>query len=418
MFDVLKVSLVFASMLILLRLKWSVGPVLLLSSLLLALLYLMPPAALASTAIAALTDPVTIKLLFALTLIKMFELVLRERQVLARMMAAARKILKRKRAVIVSMPLLIGMLPSLGGAYFSAPMVAEASQGLKMTPEEKSFVNYWFRHPWETVLPLYPGILLASALTGIELHRLIAANMLYALSIVITGFAFSMHQVKGRYRSERSERSERQLTEGAETGRDAPAPTTMPPDSGLVSFVPVGFVLAAVLLGKIELHYALGIGLALLFIYYKYTAKEIVRVLRHGVTLDVVALIFGVMLFKFTMENSGAVGQLSGYFTAKGIPLLPILFLLPFISGMLTGLTVGFVGSTFPLVLSLGGGAHLNQITFAFAAGFVGVLLSPVHLCLVLTREYFKADLWGVYRRVVPAAAVIVAAATVQYFIL
>lgn len=411
MFDVLKVSLVFASMLLLLRLKWSVGPVLMLSSLILALLYLMPPAALAATAAAALTDPVTIKLFLALTLIKMFELVLRERQVLARMMEASRRLLRRKRAVIISMPLLIGMLPSLGGAYFSAPMVAEASQGLDMTPEEKSFVNYWFRHPWETVLPLYPGILLAAALTGIELHRLIAANMLYALSIVITGFAFSMRRVKGRYRRDGR-------PGGAEEGGNAAAPAATLSESGLLSFLPVGFVLAAVLLVKIELHYALGIGIVLLFAYYKYTAGEVFRTIRHGLTLDVVALIFGVMLFKFTMENSGAVGQLSGVLTEAGIPLLPILFLLPFISGMLTGLTVGFVGSTFPLVLSLGGGAHLNQITFAFAAGFVGVLLSPVHLCLVLTREYFKADLWGVYRRVIPAAAVIVAAATVQYFML
>jgi hypothetical protein len=29
----------------------------------------------------------------------------------------------------------------------------------------------------------------------------------------------------------------------------------------------------------------------------------------------------------------------------------------------------------------------------AFAGGFMGVMASPVHLCLVLTKEYFGASL-------------------------
>jgi hypothetical protein len=37
-------------------------------------------------------------------------------------------------------------------------------------------------------------------------------------------------------------------------------------------------------------------------------------------------------------------------------------------------------------------------VTFAFASGFAGVMLSPTHLCLVLTIRYFKADMAGTYR--------------------
>jgi hypothetical protein len=64
-----------------------------------------------------------------------------------------------------------------------------------------------------------------------------------------------------------------------------------------------------------------------------------------------------------------------------------------------------------------GGGAPANM-SFAFTAGFIGVLLSPVHLCLVLTREYFKADLWGIYRKTIPSSAFIFAAALIEYFLL
>ena len=400
MFDVLKIAAVFASMLVLLRQKLGVGYVLMISSALLAALYMMPPPVVISTIRATVTDHVTVKLFFALTLIKMFEMILREKEVLKRMTAASRDLLKRKRAVIISMPTLIGLLPSIGGAYFSAPMVDEATKGLKMTPEEKGFVNYWFRHPWEWVLPLYPGILLASAVTRIELRNLIFANTAYAILIFITGFLFSMRNISPEVRKAKN-------TKGKNFQ-----------PSALLSFLPVAFILALVIVLHVELHYALGITIALLFAFYRFRPGEMFRVFRHGFTLDVITLIFGTMLFKFTMENSGAVTNLSVYFAEKGIPLLPVLFILPFISGLLTGLTVGFVGSTFPLVISLAGGAHLNQITFAFAAGFLGVLLSPVHLCLVLTREYFKADIWGIYKRIIPASGVILAAALVEYFIL
>src|SRR5512139_3500787 len=132
MLDILKIFTVFLAILILLRLKWNVGYVLLMASGLLAGLYLMPPSRVASTITSTVVDPVTIKLFLALTLIRVLEMILREREVLARMMDASRTILRNRKAVIISMPLLIGLLPSLGGAYFSDPMVEESSKGLKM----------------------------------------------------------------------------------------------------------------------------------------------------------------------------------------------------------------------------------------------------------------------------------------------
>ncbi len=416
MLDVVKITLVFIALLLLLRLKWNVGYVLLVASGLLAALYLMPFSLMASTVKSAVVDPVTIKLFFALTLIKVLELVLREKNVLARMTESTRALLKRRKAVIVSMPMLIGLLPSLGGAYFSAPMVDESTKGLQMSPEEKGFINYWFRHPWEYILPLYPGILLASAVTRIELRSLIFANVTYAVLICVTGFVFGMKNVKGKFSLEEQKFGSPEATE-----RGSDSETSRPPGfgaRGLWSFLPVGLVLILVILLHVELHYALGLTILALFVFYRFGPKEIARTLKHGFTVDVIVLIFGTMLFKFTMENSGAVVNLSRYFTEKGIPLLPVLFVIPFVSGLLTGLTVGFVGSTFPLLISLGGGAHLDQISFAFVSGYTGVLLSPVHLCLVLTREYFKADVWGMYKRIIPSGIIILAAALTGYWVL
>ncbi len=395
MIDLIKICLIFIIILFLLRKKLNIGYVMLIASFLLFLLYLMPIESILKTCKDAAMNSATIKLLLALSFIRIFEMILREQAVLANMMTAVKTIFKNRRIVAASMPLLIGLLPSVGGAYFSAPMVDEATRDTKMSLEEKGFVNYWLRHPWEYILPLYPGILLASAISKIELHDLITVNLGYAVFTLITGIIFGMQGIKGTIKTD----------EGLSK-------------KGIWSFIPIAAVLLLVVIFHIELHYALiGTVVTLLF-FYRYKPKAILSCLKHGFSLDVILLILSVMLFKETMEASGAVKNVSQFFMEEGIPTFPILFLLPFVTGLLTGITIGFVGSTFPLILSFTGNISIGAISFAFVSGFLGVLLSPVHVCLILTREYFKADFWGMYKMIVPASLIVFCVAIVEYMIL
>ncbi len=354
----------------------------------------MHPAKIAATMGTAVISPITIKLTLSLTLIRVLELILRENNVLADMMEASKSLFKNRKLVIISMPMLIGMLPSLGGAYFSAPMVDESTKDLNMTQEEKGFINFWFRHPWEYVLPLYPGILLASAISGVELRTLIIANLPYALTILLTGFFLSMKEVKGNVGSAKVSQK------------------------GLLSFIPIGIIILLVMAFHMELHLALVILVAGLFVFYRYRFSNILRALKYGFALEVILLVLGVMLFKEMMEGTGAVRNLGEFFISEGVPLMPLLFILPFVCGFLTGITVGSVSSTFPLILHMLHGSPLGAVSFAFASAFLGVLLSPVHVCLILTREYFNADIWRIYRKMLPACGAVFAVAVVEYLLL
>ena len=395
MIDLAKISVVFVVILILLRKKLNIGIVMIIAGSLLFLLYLMPLALILRTLRNAVLSDATIKLILALSFIRTFEQILRERAVLAEMMGAVKAVFRNRKLVTVSMPLLIGLMPSVGGAYFSAPMVAETTVGVNISPEEKGFINYWFRHPWECILPLYPGILLASAISGIELHSLITVNLSYAALILITGFIFAMRGLEGSVRTE---------------GR--------PSMKGFLSFVPIFTVLMLVVAFQVELHYALLAVVTALLLFYRYDLKSAFAAFKYGFSLDIIILILGVMFFKEAMENSGAVKNLSQFLIKEGIPASPVLFILPFITGLLTGITIGFVGSTFPLIVSIAGTPSAGTVSFAFVAGFLGVLLSPLHVCLILTREYFKADLWGIYKFMIPGCIVILCGAVVQYLIL
>jgi integral membrane protein (TIGR00529 family) len=394
MLDIAKLLSVLALISYLLRKKFRIGSVLLAASALLALLYIMSPHRIAIAIKTAVTNQVTIKLTLSLTLIRVIELLLRENNVLSGMTEASKSLFRNRKLIIISMPLLIGMLPSLGGAYFSAPMVEESTKGLKMSKEEKGFINFWFRHPWEFALPLYPGILLASAISGMQLRALILANLVYALTMLVTGFIFSM---KGTS----------ETTDTARVSRE-----------GLLSFLPITSIILLVVLFNVELQMALLLLSVALFMYYRYSVSRIFSAIRHGLSLDVVLLILGVMLLKELMEMTGAVNNIGELLLYWGVPLMPLLVILPFISGLLTGVTVGFVSSTFPLLIHLMPGFPIGAVSLAFASGFIGVLLSPVHVCLVLTREYFSADMWGIYRKMLPACAILFVVAVIEYIIL
>ena len=395
--DILKISLIFSLMLALLRKKLGIGYVMLIASGALFLLYRMSLGDILIAAGKVATSSIAIKLLLALSLIRIFELVLREQNILTAMMSTIKSSFRSRKAVIISMPLLIGMLPSLGGAYFSAPMVEEATKDAEMAQEEKAFINYWFRHPWELILPLYPGIVFASAVSHIPLNRLAMANAVGAVALLATGFMYGMRGV-------------------GHTMRHGKEPVSGESIRSWMNFLPILIVMTLVIVVGIELHYALLIVLIPIFIMYRYSIKQTVAAVKYGFAWDVIVMIAGIVFFKEAMEASGAVKNLGNYFIENGIPLLPIFCLLPFLAGLLTGHTVGFVGSTFPLLVSIGNPAPLSLVSIAFTAGFIGVLISPVHLCLILTREYFKADLSGIYRKTIPAAAIIFAAAIAQYF--
>jgi hypothetical protein len=334
-----------------------------------------------------------LELTVALMFIRMLEMVLRERNILNVMTGAVKGVLRNKKCVLVSMPLLIGMLPSIGGAYFSCPMVDESAKGLDLTREDKAFTNYWYRHPWETTLPLYPGLILATVITGIGMRKMILLNLPYAAAMLAIGLLFCMKGVRGTFARE----------EGSS-------------HRALWSFVPIAVLLVLVIAFGVKLHYALVAMVFGLMLYFRYSLKEMLKVLGYGVNREVLLLILGVMLFKATLESSGAVVNISGYLLARHIPVVPILFLLPFVTGILTGFTLAFVGSAFPLFMSLPG-LDAHSFSFAFAAGYAGVLLSPVHVCLILTRDYFKADVWGLYKKIIPAVVLFFIVPVLEYVI-
>ena len=114
-------------------------------------------------------------------------------------------------------------------------------------------------------------------------------------------------------------------------------------------------------------------------------------------------MIMSIYGFKSILEESHAIIDVSNFLAEQQIPPVFVVIVLPALVGLISGISVAFVGTSFPIVISLlntlsiEGTAMLPYLVLAFASGFMGVMLSPLHICLILTREYFRADFGKVY---------------------
>lgn len=392
----IRVSLAFAAILLAIRRKLSLGHAFLIGGLFLSLLFTLPPVLMLKAMATAALAPRTLSLAAIVGLILILSSIMEKTGQMQRMLDAFQGLIKNPRLNLLVFPALIGLLPMPGGAVFSAPMVKQLGAHANLSGNRLSFVNYWFRHIWEYWWPLYPGILLAAVLADVNLALLVP--VLAPLTLVSVAFGYGVLK-----------RSAVAEANPATRGRIKPFFIELLP----ILLVIIPGLLLGLLLTKsfpnMPIAKELGLILALLAAIFQVCRKNrlplarLIQISANRELLKMVYMIFAILIFKEILEKSGAVGLISKELVWLNIPAFAITLALPFMIGMITGITVAFVGSTFPILIplihSLDPGASLvPYVMLAMTCGFAGVLLSPLHLCLILSNQYFNAEMKRVYR--------------------
>ncbi len=402
----LQLILVFALIVFFLVRKWDLSYTLLLGSVVLGLLFGQSMADLAQQGIATLFDAATLRLMAAVLLIMVLGELLKAIASMERLVHSLEALIQDSRLILPIVPALIGLLPMLGGAMFSAPLVEGIGTSLKLRPEQKTYINYWFRHIWEYVFPLYLGLVLAGALLSIPLPTLVPAQAPLTLGAIIAGALFGLRQIN-------QEGKERE-PEGKAAGRWRSAGVLA------LSIWPIVLVILLTLVFRVELALSLAATILLAGLLNRLSLRTWGGILRQGLSPRMALSVIGIMLFKRMIEATGAASAIPAAFASLGLPPQIVIFVVPFAVGLSTGMISAAVGISFPLLhpIIVGDAVHLNYAVFAFAGGFMGMLLSPLHLCLALTKDYFQAQ-WGpLYQMLVPSVAVVTATAVLLLFVL
>jgi len=383
MTELIKIGIVFVVALALTFKRVALWISLLVASFLIGILFRMPIETILVDLGRGALDVKTLLLVGGLFSILLFSNLLKQTGRMDEILQGLRSIFKDVRIVIAILPAMIGLMPIMGGALVSAPMVVDGSDELKLSPERRTFINYWFRHVWEYVVPTYPAFIVACSLIGIPAGRFARLNFPLTLAAILSGIYVGFWGVS------RSSRSGHEMN--GVTYRRL-----------LKNLFPLMTALVLVIAFKAELIIAFGLTILGMIFLYGIDKRSIVKSLKESSSLGLLLAVVAIMGFKKVLESSQAPMGISTFLSSSGIPLWMIAILIPLLMGIITGTTIGPMGIGFPILIPLFqyDPNFLNYMMLAFASGVTGDLLSPFHLCLILTKDYFGADLRGVYRLV------------------
>ena len=321
-------------------------------------------------------------------LVNVLGIVMKETGVAQKLAPALHGLFRSRRFALAAIPAMMGLLPTPGGIMLSAPMVKELGDHIKVERSRQAAINFFFRHQWETVWPLFPSIPLIQGMFGISAFALISHNMAISLTGIITGVIFLL--LFGIPPKGKDKQSHAQFTHNLKNFAHA--------------FWPILFV--AILYAVTNTPPAIGliIALPIFLLVHKISVKRWPGFFKAGFNIDFALLILGALLFKVNLEAGNAIEQVVDFLSEINMPQNFVIFFLPMFVAFLTGLTMPTVAITFTFLLPyIGSGqdAKIGLETLAFSGLVCGLLVTPVHLCLALSASYFETPLIKIIIKVI-----------------
>ncbi len=390
---------------VLLRIKVPIGRAMIVSSIIAAvMLRLSPQAILAHLSYEFENLPLSktsvymfVMITALLMLVNVLGASMRHVGVANRLIPAMQGLFRSRRVALAIIPFIMGMLPTPGGIMLSAPMVRELGDNIGLDRSKQAAINFYFRHQWEPIWPLFPAIPLIQGILGVSVRSIIAYNAVLWAAGIIGGVLFLLigsMPPKGEHTV-----AKRSIGKNIKDFSHA--------------FWPI--VLAAALYAAFEVPPALGVLAAVvIFLFlHRVNRDDWIKLFKTAGKFDFVLLIFGAVFFKFVLQASGAIDDAVTFLNASNVPPSVVIFLLPFLVAVLTGITAVTVAITFPFLAGLigtGDSANMALQALAFAGVMTGLYITPIHLCLPLSAAYFETSLGKIIAKAVAPALCIAAA--------
>ncbi|HDK27488.1 MAG TPA: DUF401 family protein [Candidatus Atribacteria bacterium] len=394
MVEIIKLLIVIGFIILLIIKKWKLEYIILLASLLMGMLFNLSPLQIGKYFFLSLIDPTTLRLMGIIILVYILSGFLNKVGSLDNLVDSLRGIVKDYRFTLAFIPAFLGLIPMPAGAIFSAPMVKEIGNRAGLTSEEDAFVNYWFRHIWEFIWPLFSAMILFAGLLKVEIREVILVQFPLTITAILIGFVWEYKNLK----------------------RDIAVINKKDILINLKNLLygiwPILLIIILVLGAKLDILISLVITVLSIYLLNanKLKITEIKEIIKKNIDWGVITLIVGIMFFQRMLQVSGGVEMIPAMFAKLKIPVFMVLFSIPFFIGVLTGLNFATLGISIPVLIPIivQGEVNLYYAMLAFTGNFVGVMISPMHLCLVVTKNYFKANMGRIYKILIPPLIIII----------
>lgn len=346
----------------------------------------------------------TIELAILMTLIYMLASLMQDTGGIARLIDSLRAIF-HKGGTIAVIPAIYGLMPVPGGALFSAPAVDEEGKLFNLTISDKNFFNVWFRHIWFPIYPISSSILIMADLAALNMYLLISVNMLSFFVMILIGYLLLVLKTRKINTFNSSSgfnetiANEKRFSKKNLSGLVFLLPPILPLGFSVLEYVGVPLFTA----------FILGVIASIFLLYFMALVpwNRFRKFLKKAVTWKLIAVILGIMIFREIFETSGVNKTIFSLLEQLPFTPLVVIIVLPLLLGLLTGYLLSGITLSYVLLEPLFSSIDIctvGLVSILFMSGFVGYLVSPIHLCNVLSSEYLKTDTTRMYPLYIPAS--------------
>lgn len=404
MLNILGVIIAFLVIIFLIRKKFNFGLSLILGSLILGIFSLQTielieiPKAVIQASIYSFKEQQivteTVELAVLMTLIFILAKCMQETEAIKKLIDSLRTFFSNGGTLGV-IPAVYGLMPVPGGALFSAPMIGEEGKKYLLDKNQKNFLNVWFRHIWFPIYPISSAMILicSEKFSNINIYHLMLVNIPAFIAAIIVGIIYLKKFIK----------------------KASIQPTKPEKDyTGLIYLLPP--IVPLFFYGILQLFdvpqirsFLIGVVFSIILLYFliKISFKEYMQIIKKSITWKLALAIFGIMIFREMFDVSKANILIADMIGSLPVPALIIVIIIPLLLGLLTGYNLGAIALSYFLVEPFFQFTGINIIgltSIIFISSLVGYLISPIHLCNVLSSEYLKTDTTRMYKMYIPAA--------------
>lgn len=398
----LQLIITVSIILILMSRKYYMGLCMLAGGIVLWLMRSGDPFLLATSFVSMLHQTRTYDLIISLYLIMCMEILLRSSGTLANMVNALKKAFSSDKAIIAIMPFFLGVLPSVGGARFSCPIVEESSRQYNASQEDKAAINYWFRHPCELFNPIVPGMIMACSISGVAYSEFLKGTFWICIVWLILGWILLIQPLK--------------KIDTAESVEDKAVDTSEPEaKTSLVdvflAIMPIFITFLLVVFLDLNASIAMILSTSLLYIILLLRKAEISLkdAILGAIDKKMFINIGFILYFVQILEDTGALSDVVAAFQAAPLPTPVIIAGITFVVAILTGMSQAYIAIVMPISAALSQSGDMLLLIITMVFGLAGLMLTPIHVCFTVTTDYFNASFFKVLYKIMLMIGIILA---------
>ncbi|MFX0082077.1 MAG: DUF401 family protein [Candidatus Hodarchaeota archaeon] len=316
------------------------------------------------------TDPTILLLIIIVTLIPILGGIMEESGL---MMEMIQKMRVSRKASLMVIPALFGLLPVPGGALMSAPIVEQIDS--EEESSKKVSINVWYRHMLILIYPLSSSLILASILTDLNLYIIVLGLLPCLIIMWLVGYFTLIKDI-----TPFSEQGERDLNRAFHNM----LPIIIAP---IIDFI--GRTIFDLRVPEIFLLVALSFSIWLALRFGNMKFSSIKRISKRMKIWRFPLIIFAMFIFLEVFIISGAPNEIANL-------NLSVFFLI------LIGFFLGFATGRIQLPISILIPIYLVQhavlimplldFIFIYVSISLGYLITPIHPCVAYSTDYFETD--------------------------